>query len=221
MLTINKCSKPEWVWLPPVCPTEIYTWALFRLEEERFWQIAWSEYVAHRTLVQSKYKSDNNSRPWRELGTQLYQSMLDPQLFIELVFENYMRNERPRPPEVSELMPKLETLGLWYDESYLPNAESRLFLSGEELNNLVARYPDTTVEYWMGKDPKKYEPYMHLLFTSSGVLDPVIASKGLKQLHSLQVLRALEVYSIWPEDAQEKLMAARRHQKQAKHTKKQ
>lgn len=212
MITIKKTNIPKWTWTPPVKPTEIYTWALFRLEEEKYWQIAWSEYVTLRTAIQPKYRAGQDSKIWQEIGSHLYQSMLDPQLFIELVFESFMRNEKPRPPEVSELLPKLETLGLWYDENYIPNAESKLFLAGESLEQLIARYPDTNAEYWFKKEPNKYEPYMHLLYTPSGSLDRQVARKGLKQLRRLQVLRCLESYSLWPEDAQERLLAARRYQ---------
>jgi len=214
MLALKRYPTPAWTWLPPVQPTEIYTWSLFRLERERYWQIAWNEYTKRRTSFQRDYKSKpSDNRLWQEVGEVLYMEMLDPQLFIELLFEHYMRNDRPRPPEPSEILPKLETFGLWYDETYRPDAESRIYLAGSNLNNLISRYTDTDTGYWLSKDPEQYEPYFHLLYGASGHLDRKTAVIALRQIKELPILRSLEEYGLWPVDAKEKLLAARHHLK--------
>jgi hypothetical protein len=216
MLILQRYPTPEWNWLPPVQPTEIYTWSLFRLDQERYWQIAWNEYNKRRTHLQKNYKSKpEDNKTWQEVGQILYMEMLDPQLFIELLFEHYMRNERPRPPEITEILPKLETFGLWYDETYRPDAESQLYLAGSNLHQLVSRYPDTDTAFWLAKDSQQYPPYFHLLYGASGHLDRDTAVEALRQIKQLPILRSIEEYGLWPIDAKEKLLAARNHLKPA------
>jgi len=207
-----KHTTPSWNWLPPVQNTEIYTWALFRLEEEKYWQIAWREYKQRRNLFQKGYKGQpNDVSLWQEIGKSLFQRMADPQLFIEQVFAYHLKQDRPRPPEVSELLGKLDTIGLWYDEAYRPDAESDLFIAGSKLEAMISRYPDTDPDYWFKKSPEDYPAYFHMLYRSTGELPQELAVKGIKEINYIHILRSIEKFEIWPIDAKERLTAARRH----------
>jgi len=212
MLTRQKKAKPEWTWLPDIQNTEIYTWALYRLEEEKYWQIAWSEYRRRRLQFQKGYKGKpSDVTLWQEIGREMYRRMTDPQLLIEQIFVHHLKQENPRPPEVNELLNRMDTIGLWFDETYRPDAESDLYIAGTKLEVLVTRFKDNSVDYWLGKSPEDYPAYFHLLYRSSGELPKHIALRGLKELNYLHTLRSLEEFEIWPTDAQEKLLAARRH----------
>jgi len=208
VLILQRYPTPEWNWLPPVQPTETYTWSLFQLDQEQYWQIARNEYNKRRTSLQKNYESAPEAdKIWQEVGQILYMEMLDPQLFVELLFEYYMRNEHPHPPEITEILPKLETFGLWHDQTYRPEAESQLYFTGNNLHQLVSRYPETDTSFWLTKEPQQYPSYFHLLYGDIDHLARATAAEALQQIKQLPILRSIEEYGLCPVDAKEKLSA--------------
>lgn len=211
MLDLQKIPTPDWIWLPEnTIASEVYTWTLFRLEEERYWQAAWSEYKKRRNFAQKSYRSKpEDIEQWQQIGQKLFANMMDPYLFIEQLFVHFNKMDKPRPPEVSEVNLHIDTIGLWFDDQYRPDAEGDLFIAGNKLNNLMLRYPGTNRSYWLEKGEKEYPPYFQLLFRATGELPKSILVKAHKQIVMLPVLRSLERFSIWPDDAHKRLMVAR------------
>lgn len=211
MLTFKSNKRPDWAWLPPTQESQIYTWSLFRLEEERYWQIAWSEYKRRRLTCEKSYKAQAiDTEAWKKIGKELFTSMTDPQLFIEQLFLYFLSLDRPRPPLIAEILPKFETLGLWYNEKYTPDAEGDFIIAGTNMESLIQRFPDTSIDYWLDEKSDEFPPYFHLLFRSSGELPKGIAEKGARQVIQLPILRTLELFQVWPNDAHLRLMNARR-----------
>lgn len=203
-------NKPIWGWLQQTIRTEFYTTSLFVMGVERYWQIAWSEYNKRRRTLDGNYKSDiKDTDHWKRVGHKLYVSFIDPQLFTEAFFAYRMRQGTLVAPTITELEKAISTIGLWFQDDYRPDAEGEFWEVGNKLDNLIKRYPDSTIEYWFEVKPEEFPAYFHLLY-SRGQVDNAIGKRGCNQLKDLGIIRAIDRYAAWPESYFERLMEARR-----------
>jgi hypothetical protein len=211
VLKLPQLQRPNWPWLPPTTKLNAYAIFLHQMDEQRFWQTAWSEYCRRRTKLQKGYKANQSDvKEWQAIGEKLYRSMLDPQLFIELFFGLRMRHNNLTPPSLEEVSRSIDTLGLWFEEDFRPDAEAAFYNAGNQMSSLLDRYPDSTPDYWFKEKQSLFPAYFVLLYVGQpALLAPAVLKQAARQMHDLSVIRALDRFHGWPEDYWQRLLLAR------------